>query len=159
METAKLNLPKGSGLSRGNDEESIKKALAYYLKKPNKIESKNSYYVVMDLDLYPGTSISTAQKARMQCSRVWDNIQEAWADSRGTDYVPKEQDISKVPLSVATEVPLAEAKPIRQERTRRRYGGKKGVSTRRCANKKCRGPKTRKHKRIKHKYYSRRVKK
>jgi hypothetical protein len=152
----KLNLPKGTGF---NDEESIKKALAYYLKKPNKIESKNSYYVVMDLDLYPGTSISTAQKARMQCSRVWDNIQEAWADSRGTDYVPKEQDISKVPLSVATEVPLAEAKPIRQERTRRRYGGKKGVSTRRCANKKCRGPKTRKHKRIKHKYYSRRVKK
>ena len=155
----KLNLPKGSGLSRSNDEESIKKALAYYLKKPNKIESKNSYYVVMDLDLYPGTSISTAQKARMQCSRVWDNIQEAWADSRGVDYVPKEQDISKAPLPVATEVPLAEARPIRRERTRRRYGGKKGGSTRRCAKKKCRGPKTRKHRRMKHKSNSRRVKK
>ena len=155
----KLNLPKGSGLSRTNDEESIKKALAYYLKSPKKIESKNSYYVVMDLDLYPGTSISTAQKARMQCSRVWDNIQEAWADSRGVDYIPKEQDISKAPLPVAREVPLAEAKPIRQERTRRRYGGKKGGSTRRCANKKCRGPKTRKHKRMKYKSNSRRVKK
>jgi ankyrin repeat protein len=152
----KLNLPKGSGF---NDEESIKKALAYYLKKPNKIESKNSYYVVMDLDLYPGTSISTAQKARMQCSRVWDNIQEAWADSRGADYVPKEQDISKAPLPVATEVPVAEARPIRRERTRRRYGGKKGGSTRRCAKKKCRGPNTRKHKRMKHKSNSRRVKK
>ena len=155
----KLNLPKGSGLSRSNDEESIKKALEYYLKKPNKIESKNSYYVVMDLDLYPGASISTAQKARMQCSRVWDNIQEAWADSRGVDYVPKEQDISKAPLPVATEVPVAQAKPMRQERTRRRYGGKKSGSTRRCANKKCRTPKTRKHKRIKHKSNSRRVKK
>jgi len=155
----KLNLPKGSGLSRTNDEESIKKALAYYLKSPKKIESKNSYYVVMDLDLYPGTSISTAQKARMQCSRVWDNIQEAWADSRGTDYVPKEQDISKAPLPVATEVPVAEAKPIRRERTRRRYGGKKGGSTRRCAKKKCRGPNTRKPKRMKHKSNSRRVKK
>jgi ankyrin repeat protein len=155
----KLNLPKGSGLSRSNDEESIKKALAYYLKKPNKIESKNSYYVVMDLDLYPGTSISTAQKARMQCSRVWDNIQEAWADSRGVDYVPKEQDISKAPLPVATEVPLAEAKPIRSEGTRRRYGGKQSGSTRRCAKKKCRGQKTRKHKRMKHKSNSRRVKK
>ena len=152
----KLNLPKGSGF---NDEESIKKALAYYLKKPNKIESKNSYYVVMDLDLYPGTSISTAQKARLQCSRVWDNIQEAWADSRGADYVPKEQDISKAPLPVATEVPVAEARPIRRERTRRRYGGKKGGSTRRCAKKKCRGPNTRKHKRMKHKSNSRRVKK
>jgi ankyrin repeat protein/membrane protein involved in colicin uptake len=151
----KLNLPKGSRL---NDEASIKKALEYYLKKPNKVESKNSYYVVMDLDLYPGTSISTAQKARMQCSRVWDNIQEAWADSRGADYVPKEQDISKVP--VATEVPLAEAKPIRGERTRRRYGGKKCGSTRRCSKQnKCRGPTTRKHKHIKHKYNSRRVKK
>jgi ankyrin repeat protein len=155
----KLNLPKGSGLSSANDEESIKKALAYYLKKPNKIESKNSYYVVMDLDLYPGKSISTAQKARMQCSRVWDNIQEAWADSRGTDYVPKEQDISKALLPVASEVPLAEARPIRSERTRRRYGGKKSGFTRRCANKKCRGPKTRKHKRAKHKSNSRRVKK
>jgi len=155
----KLNLPKGSGLSRANDEDSIKKALAYYLKKPNKIESKNSYYVVMDLDLYPGKSISTAQKARMQCSRVWDNIQEAWADSRGADYVPKEQDISRAPLPVATEVPVAEARPFRRERTRRRYGGKKGGSTRRCANKKCRGPKTRKHKRMKHKSNSRRVKK
>ena len=155
----KLNLPKGSGLSRSNDDESIKKALAYYLKKPNKIESKNSYYVVMDLDLYPGTSISKVQKARMQCSRVWDNIQEAWADSRGADYVPKEQDISKAPLPVATEVPVAEARPIRSERTRRRYGGKKSGSTRRCANKKCRGPKTRKHKRAKHKSNSRRVKK
>ena len=155
----KLNLPKGSGLSRTNDEESIKKALAYYLKSPKKIESKNSYYVVMDLDLYPGTSISKVQKARMQCSRVWDNIQEAWADSRGADYVPKEQDISKAPLPVATEVPVAEARPIRRERTRRRYGGKKGNSTRRCANKKCRGSKTRKHKRTKHKSNSRRVKK
>jgi ankyrin repeat protein len=151
----KLNLPKGSGLSRANDEASIKKALAYYLKKPNKIESKNSYYVVMDLDLYPGKSISTAQKARMQCSRVWDNIQEAWADSRGADYVPKEQNISKAPLPV----PVAEARPIRRERTRRRYGGKKSGSTRRCLNKKCRGPKTRKHKRMKHKSNSRRVKK
>ena len=155
----KLNLPKGSGLSRTNDQASIKKALEYYLKKPNKVESKNSYYVVMDLDLYPGTSISTAQKARMQCSRVWDNIQEAWSDSRGMDYVPKEQDISKAPLPVATEVPVAEAKPIRQKRTRRRYGGKKGGSTRRCASKKCRGPNTRKHKRMKHKSNSRRVKK
>ena len=155
----KLNLPKGSGLSRANDEASIKKALAYYLKNPKKIESKNSYYVVMDLDLYPGTSISKVQKARMQCSRVWDNIQEAWADSRGADYVPKEQDISKAPLPVATEVPVAEARPIRRERTRRRYGGKKGNSTRRCANKKCRGSKTRKHKRTKHKSNSRRVKK
>ena len=155
----KLNLPKGSGLSRSNDEESIKKALAYYLNKPNKIESKNSYYVVMDLDLYPGTSISTAQKARMQCSRVWDNIQEAWADSRGVDYVPREQDISKAPLPVATEVPVAEAKPIRGEGTKRRYGGKKSSSTRRCANKKCRGPKSRKHRRMKHKSNSRRVKK
>jgi ankyrin repeat protein len=156
----KLNLPKGSGLSRSNDDASIKKALAYYLKSPKKIESKNSYYVVMDLDLYPGTSISTAQKARMQCSRVWDNIQEAWADSRGKDYVPKEQDISKAPLPVATEVPLAEAKPIRQERTRRRYGGKKGGSTRRCSKQKqCGNRKSRKNKRIKHKYNSRRVKK
>lgn len=156
----KLNLPKGSGLTRGNDEESIKKALAYYLKNPQKLESKNSYYVVMDLDLYPGTSISTAQKARMQCSRVWDNIQEAWADSRGADYVPKEQDISKAPLPVATEVSLAQAKPIRRERTKRRYGGKKGGSTRRCSKqKKCRRPNTRKHKRMKHKYNSRRVKK
>jgi hypothetical protein len=155
----KLNLPKGSGLSRANDNESIKKALAYYLKSPKKIESKNSYYVVMDLDLYPGKSISKVQKARMQCSRVWDNIQEAWADSRGVDYVPKEQDISKAPLPVATEVPVAEARPIRRERTRRRYGGKKGISTRRCANKKCRGPKTRKHKHMKHKSNSRRVKK
>jgi len=154
----KLNLPKGSGLSRGNDNASIKKALEYYLKNPKKLESKNSYYVVMDLDLYPGTSISTAQKARMQCSRVWDNIQEAWADSRGADYVPKEQDISKVP--VATEVPVAQARPIRRGRTRRRYGGKKGGSTRRCSKqKKCRGPTTRKHKHVKHKYNSRRVKK
>ena len=156
----KLNLPKGTRLSSANDEASIKKALAYYLKSPKKIESKNSYYVVMDLDLYPGKSISTAQKARMQCSRVWDNIQEAWADSRGADYVPKEQDISKAPkVPVATEVPVAQARPIRRERTRRRYGGKKGGSTRRCASKKCRGPKTRKHKRTKHKSNSRRVKK
>jgi ankyrin repeat protein len=156
----KLNLPKGSGLSRTNDEASIKKALEYYLKKPNKIESKNSYYVVMDLDLYPGTSISTAQKARMQCSRVWDNIQEAWSDSRGVDYVPKEQDISKAPLPIATEVPVAQARPIRSGRTRRRYGGKKGGSTRRCSkHKKCHRANTRKHKHIKHKYNSRRVKK
>jgi hypothetical protein len=95
----------------------------------------------------------------MQCSRVWDNIQEAWDDSRGVDYVPKEQDISKAPLPVATEVPVAEAKPIRSEGTRRRYGGKQSGSTRRCAKKKCRGQKTRKHKRMKHKSNSRRVKK
>jgi ankyrin repeat protein len=103
----KLKFPKGLYKDTPT-EESIKKALSYYIRNPNKLESKNSYYVVIDVDLYPGTSISKAQKARMRCASSWENVREASADFLGKEYVPKEFTIKSLvpePAVVAKRAP------------------------------------------------------
>ena len=111
----KLKFPKRGVLT----EESIKKALNYYIRNPHKLESKNSYYVVIDVHLYPGTSISKAQRSRMRCAGVWENVREAWADLRGNEYVPNEFTIKSL---VPNPVVAKKSKPIaRSNMTRRRW--------------------------------------
>jgi ankyrin repeat protein len=155
----KLKMPKGLVIMpKDTDEKSIKKALEYYIKNPQKLESKNSYYVVIDLDLYPGTSISKTQKVRMQCASVWDNIQESWADARNREYVPSEMKLP-LPVANATLTPIAKATPI-ANRSRRIKPRKRGGFTRRYAKQnQSKQKKSKRHKFTKRRYKTRRVKK
>jgi hypothetical protein len=47
-----------------------------------------SFYVVVDLILSPGTSISPAQKVKLACQQNGDNVRKAWSEMWGYIYVP-----------------------------------------------------------------------
>jgi hypothetical protein len=54
-------------------------------------ESKLSYYVVIDLELYPGNEgVPLSQKAVLSCDKQYEKIRHAFADVFGLNYRPKE---------------------------------------------------------------------
>ena len=52
------------------------------------LTSKLAYYVSVELELYPGTSVNTVQMAAVKCSSVFERIREAWAEMMGYQYRP-----------------------------------------------------------------------
>jgi hypothetical protein len=50
--------------------------------------SKLSYYITIDLDLYPGTSVSTLQKYSVKCQTAFEKIRESYAELFGYEYRP-----------------------------------------------------------------------
>jgi hypothetical protein len=54
-------------------------------------ESKLSYYVVIDLELYPGNEgIPLSQKALLKCDKQYEKIRHSYAELFGLNYRPKE---------------------------------------------------------------------
>jgi hypothetical protein len=54
-------------------------------------DSRLSYYVIIDLDLYPGKDgIPMAQKAVLACQNRYEKIRQAWAKLFGLVYRPNE---------------------------------------------------------------------
>ena len=51
-------------------------------------DSKLGYYVVVDLELYPGTSIPANKKLSIACDIQKEKIKESFAELRGTVYRP-----------------------------------------------------------------------
>jgi hypothetical protein len=49
-----------------------------------------SYYIVIDLELYPGDSIPLATKASLACQIRYEKIRQSYADLFGLVYQPKE---------------------------------------------------------------------
>jgi hypothetical protein len=60
----------------------------YSIKKTYSKDSKLSYYVAIDLMMVPGTSISLAQKAKLKCQMMSDNIRKSLSQIFKTVYVP-----------------------------------------------------------------------
>jgi len=56
--------------------------------KQNEGESKFSYYVNIELELFPGTSINSLQKSTVKCQTRFEKIREAYADLFGYEYRP-----------------------------------------------------------------------
>jgi hypothetical protein len=52
------------------------------------IEGKSniSYYIIITLDLYPGTSIPTTEKPKIACKKCLDKLKKSWADLLGKRY-------------------------------------------------------------------------
>ena len=59
-----------------------------YLNKAIEMESKLLYYVNVELDLYPGTSVNPLQKTAALCSSRFERIREAVAKIRGVQFRP-----------------------------------------------------------------------
>jgi hypothetical protein len=56
--------------------------------KPNKDESKFSYYINIELELFPGTSVNSLQKSAVKCEGQFEKIRQAYADLFGYEYRP-----------------------------------------------------------------------
>jgi hypothetical protein len=58
-------------------------------------DGRLSYYVIIDLDLYPGKDkIPAAQKVVLRCQNRYEKIRQAWAKLFGLEYRPNELYVS-----------------------------------------------------------------
>jgi hypothetical protein len=58
-------------------------------------DSKLSYYVIVDLELYPGDSIPLLKRPVIACNMRYEKIRQAFADMFGLVYQPKELRVSE----------------------------------------------------------------
>jgi hypothetical protein len=58
--------------------------------KPNAKDTKSklAFYISIELELFPGKSVSLANKSAVKCQGVFERIREAWADIFGYQYRP-----------------------------------------------------------------------
>ena len=54
-----------------------------------KVRSKLSFYVAIDLVVHPGKGISKAQKMKYACQMKYDNVLKSWSKYKGTIYMPR----------------------------------------------------------------------
>jgi hypothetical protein len=60
----------------------------YNFAKENK--SKLSYYITVELELYPGTNVSAVKKYAMKCNNTFERIRKSLSDLFGYQYRPRE---------------------------------------------------------------------
>lgn len=51
-------------------------------------KSKLSFYITIELELFPGTSVNNFQKSVVKCQSTFERIRESWADIFGFEYRP-----------------------------------------------------------------------
>lgn len=85
----------------------VKRYITNYMQHSN-TQAKNAYYVVIDLDLFPGDSISRSDKFRLNCAGSYDKMSQAWADIWGLRYEPGELNTARL----KRDVPTAEGIPV-----------------------------------------------
>jgi hypothetical protein len=51
-------------------------------------KSKLTFYIEVELELFPGESANIFQKSVVKCQSTFERIREAWADIRGFEYRP-----------------------------------------------------------------------
>jgi hypothetical protein len=51
-------------------------------------KSKLSFYITIELELFPGTSANMLQKSFVKCQSTFERIREAWSDIFGFEYRP-----------------------------------------------------------------------
>jgi hypothetical protein len=51
-------------------------------------KSKLSFYITIELELFPGTSANMLQKSVVKCQSTFERIREAWSDIFGFEYRP-----------------------------------------------------------------------
>ena len=58
-------------------------------------DSNLTYYIVIDLEVYPGDTIPLGTKASLQCQIRYEKIRQSYADLFGLVYQPKELSLSE----------------------------------------------------------------
>ena len=49
-------------------------------------KSKLSFYITIELDLFPGTSANMSQKHLVKCQSTFERVREAWTNIFGFQY-------------------------------------------------------------------------
>lgn len=70
-------------------------------------KSKLSYYIEIELELFPGTNISMIQRYSVKCQTTFERIREAWANIFGYEYRPG---VLEEAYSYQASKPVAEKK-------------------------------------------------
>jgi len=81
-------------------------------------KSKLSFYITIELELFPGTSASMLQKSVVKCQSTFERIREAWADIFGFQYRPYPMVESYAYNSEKPKEPNSEDKKSKTEKNR-----------------------------------------
>jgi len=49
--------------------------------------SKLAYYITIDMELHPGTSITPQEQKVLKCRQKWNSVRKAYADFIGKPYI------------------------------------------------------------------------
>jgi hypothetical protein len=102
---------------------------------PLSADSKSTYIIYVDLELYPGTEIPLDKRASLGCSRNLENVRLAWAQLRGLQY-------RKIPLNYYEGYGPKEINRAFKSQTRKNMSPdsnknlKRGGKSKTCKNKK-----------------------
>jgi hypothetical protein len=53
---------------------------------PSQEKSDYAYYITVDLELYPGTSVSPEDEKDMKCNKKWNAVKKAYSEFTGNSY-------------------------------------------------------------------------
>ena len=113
--------------------------------------SQLAYYITIDLQLQPGTSISPEEKKNLNCNHKWNTVRKSYSQLFGKQYNPK-PDYSLLAPQKNNNSTSKQKPSINQYATRKyrenplNYGGKKRKTLKRRKTKKIiKGRKTRKN--------------
>ena len=114
-------------------------------------DSKLGYFIVVDLELYPGTSIPLSKRPSIACEIQRERIKEALAEFRGVVYRPSPQNKLSTYTTKKNDVPKPSAPPMTQKRygglRKKRFTMKRGKNRKNKKNKKSKKGKTKEKKR------------
>jgi hypothetical protein len=81
-------------------------------------KSKLSFYITIELELFPGTSANILEKSIVKCKSTFERIREAWADIFGFEYRPS-------PMSEAYQYNLKKDDDTQQKNEQQDYKNNK----------------------------------
>ena len=97
---------------------------AYKLMKPGEVNSISqlAYYITIDLELHPGTSIPPEEINTLRCRQRWNAVRKAWSSFTGKPYIiPPVYQYKKIDYKSNTKKqPPTETKVGGKRRTRKR---------------------------------------
>jgi hypothetical protein len=81
-----------------------------------------TYYIVIDLELYPGESIPLSSKASIACQTRYEKIRQSYADLFGLVYQAKELQLSE---EMNKKYIAPKNKTIKEDKNRKEQNGGK----------------------------------
>jgi hypothetical protein len=82
-------------------------------------KSKLSFYITIELELFPGTTASVLQKSIVKCQTTFERVREAWSNIFGFQYRPAPMNEAYVYNSQTTSDQKSEEKKSKTEKNRK----------------------------------------
>jgi hypothetical protein len=101
--------------------------MAYNMEKKDRDNSQLAYTITIDMELSPGTSLSTEEISNAKCNSKWNSIRKSWSELTGKPYV-----IAPVYNKLINKEETNKAQnqvPLQQNNTRKYFKGGKHNKT------------------------------